>query len=532
MLRCGSQKPPRLRRLVLHPLPREIDMHHGDMHHGDTHHGNMKRRQFLKHGGGLVLSALPLSALPLSALPLSALPLSALPQSALLRQDWSSFSRCEHYASFIEGVARMRAVTDSADPRSWRYWSRLYAQGAALGRPYFLAWNRSLLARFERQLQAVAGNSQLTLPYWDCFRDPELPLEFTPPANWNALYAPRAGDNVCAALSLAAFAPQITNMQRGLPDAFEVILESIPHNTVHNLLGHAMAGMSAPEDPIFWLFQANLDRLWTAWMHAAGKKAPASGTPYWDAATVDGLASPMPLPADSPQYAQASLPGALPTPAPALSLPKGSIAGRLPVSALSLEEGRLGSMGSMGSMDILRLPNAGMRFIDARHLVLVSARRIVLAEASSTLELPLTAAASALLRELLWPSGAASAYRGARIVCDDLQLLGQGADGGYYYALYLNLPAAIDAAGAHARHLLGTIGAFEIAAARQRMARGLAASVRVDFAAGAVLQRVMRPPCAGVALSFCRINANGATPSGGVVAIGEVRLELSTVADV
>ena len=288
------------------------------MHLGDTHHGNMQRRRFLKHGGGLVLSPLLLSALPQAALPQS-----ALLQSAVPRQDWNSFSRCEHYASFIDGIARMRAVTDSADPRSWRYWSRLYAQGAPLGRPYFLAWNRVLLARFERQLQAVTGNAQLALPYWDCFRDPELPLEFTLPANWNALYAPRAGDNVCAALSLAAFAPPIINMQRGLPDAFEVIVESVPHNTAHNLLGHAMAGMSAPDDPIFWLFQANLDRLWTAWMGAVGRKTPPSGNPYWDAAPMKDDAVPIPAQRDGLQYAQASLPNALPAPTPSLTLPKG-----------------------------------------------------------------------------------------------------------------------------------------------------------------------------------------------------------------
>ncbi|MEV4440143.1 tyrosinase family protein [Streptomyces sp. NPDC049577] len=43
-------------------------------------------------------------------------------------------------------------------------------------------------------------------------------------------------------------------------------LENVPHNAIHGFVGGAMAFASSPDDPIFWLHHANIDRLWAAWV--------------------------------------------------------------------------------------------------------------------------------------------------------------------------------------------------------------------------------------------------------------------------
>lgn len=64
------------------------------------------------------------------------------------------------------------------------------------------------------------------------------------------------------------------------------------HNVVHlwvgglprvngAIIGGNMVQNSSPNDPVFWLHHANLDRLWSAWMKRHGKVyAPVSGGPH------------------------------------------------------------------------------------------------------------------------------------------------------------------------------------------------------------------------------------------------------------
>src|SRR5262249_59200138 len=37
------------------------------------------------------------------------------------------------------------------------------------------------------------------------------------------------------------------------------------HDRVHNWVGGSMRGMASPNDPVFWMVHANLDRIWTEW---------------------------------------------------------------------------------------------------------------------------------------------------------------------------------------------------------------------------------------------------------------------------
>jgi tyrosinase len=475
--------------------------------------------------------ALTMAGLPAGALAQTATT-ATMAATAAVRQDWNSFGNGPDYASLIDGIARMRANADAADPRSWAYWSLAQERHAPLGMPYFLAWHRGLLYCFERQLQAVAGNPRLRLPYWNCYRDAQLPEAFCIPARWNALYAPRKNRSVREALSLAPFAPGIANLQRGLPDAFETLIETLPFNGIHNLLGNAMAGSRAADDPIFWLQLADLDRLWNAWMKSGGRLPPAAGTAYWNVRLDygDGLALSAALARDSRAgfgygYEDESLPASLP--------PQAGIEAMLLASLQSAPGGTAlpATFAPAGS------PAYGMRRVDANRMALASAARIALDESCASVELPLSAASAALLSALLAApradaggSIAVAPWRGVSIVLDGLAATDAGAAGGYFYTLYLNLPAGPNSDAAQRACLLGSLGAFEIAAARQRMARGLAGSVRIDLPATALLRRLAARPLHALCVSFVRTSGAQSAPSGQTIAIAEMRLELSTEA--
>jgi tyrosinase len=69
--------------------------------------------------------------------------------------------------------------------------------------------------------------------YWDYYKNPRIPSEFTDPATGNPLYQQRVGTNVCNALDLSPFASTVYNLQRGKTNPFETKFESAPHNAVH-----------------------------------------------------------------------------------------------------------------------------------------------------------------------------------------------------------------------------------------------------------------------------------------------------------
>jgi hypothetical protein len=51
------------------------------------------------------------------------------------------------------------------------------------------------------------------------------------------------------------------------------------HNRVHNWVGGSMLTDSSPNDPVFWLVHANLDRIWAKWQASNTDDYPSSGAP-------------------------------------------------------------------------------------------------------------------------------------------------------------------------------------------------------------------------------------------------------------
>lgn len=204
-------------------------------------------------------------------------------------------------------------------------WIHLQVQGGAHQGPAFTPWHREFLKQFERDLQDVSGDPNMTLPYWDWTTaqapgDPGWPFtdDFmggrgtgadnrvmtgrfaeaggewvihvrtgaaSGPARDNTTYLRRLAappsfplpsySDATGCLGRAAYdaAPWFTATPN-LPEAnasFRKFLEWIMHNGVHGWVGGNMNPMTSPNDPVFFLHHCNIDRLWAVWQQ---KNAP------------------------------------------------------------------------------------------------------------------------------------------------------------------------------------------------------------------------------------------------------------------
>jgi tyrosinase len=185
---------------------------------------------------------------------------------------------------------------------------------------YFLPWHRGYLAAFEKIVMAaiasLGGPSDWALPYWNysdsnnpnartfppAFASPNLPDGTTNPLDVPQRYG-RGDGNIVIRPQDVDLQPALTELvfrgtttggdpgfggtrtpfkhSGGQNDPAEGVLEQIPHDIIHGLVGGArnndpsdpsnLGLMSAPEiaalDPIFWLHHANIDRLWQVWLN-------------------------------------------------------------------------------------------------------------------------------------------------------------------------------------------------------------------------------------------------------------------------
>jgi tyrosinase len=107
-----------------------------------------------------------------------------------------------------------------------------------------------------------------------------------------------------------------------------------------------------------------------------------------------------------------------------------------------------------------------------------------------------------------------------KVVLDRAALSGDGARGGYFYALYANMPSAIDSQAARERTFIGTLGSFEIAGASHHGP----AKFELDISDQLAQQNLT--DLSELALSWVRVDGDE-PPVGKVIDIDEVRIELS-----
>ncbi len=171
---------------------------------------------------------------------------------------------------------------------------------------WFLPWHRAYLIHVERTLQEAIGEPTLTIPYWDWVTTPALPRSVFEPSyrkggatlvnplyddqrfgpvgqggavNFVDLGAPGKDERELIAIDT------FENFAGVRPDGQQTkrpgYLEATPHTYIHRAIGYDQpnnrvglltVGM-APLDPAFFLHHANVDRLWTMWMKAGGRRA-------------------------------------------------------------------------------------------------------------------------------------------------------------------------------------------------------------------------------------------------------------------
>ncbi|MBT2399831.1 tyrosinase family protein [Streptomyces sp. ISL-100] len=186
--------------------------------------------------------------------------------------------------------------------------------------PSFLPWHRRFLIQFEQALQTV--NPDVALPYWDWTvdRSPTSSL-------WAADFLGGTGRSRDGQVSDGAFAATSgkwpvsvrvdgrgflrralgsggqqlptraevdsvlamptydTTPWNSASDGFRNHLEGWRgvnlHNRVHVWVGGQMATGVSPNDPVFWLHHAFIDRLWAQWQarHPGSTYLPAARTP-------------------------------------------------------------------------------------------------------------------------------------------------------------------------------------------------------------------------------------------------------------
>jgi tyrosinase len=415
----------------------------------------------------------------------------------------------------------MKRNTDATNPASWRYWVNVHVNNCPHGIAYFHAWHRGYLYHFEQQLRKVSGFPSLTLPYWNYYKNPRIPSEFTDPATGNPLYQQRVGTSVYNALDLSPFASTVYNFQRGTTNAFETKFESAPHNPVHNIIGGVMADMQSPLDPIFYLHHCNVDRLWHAWALPDGKGIPpakddpnpAASNPYWSNSFT--YASGLTLRRYKTyfpgwlgvNYADTSKPTSLPPQAQSSSS----------IKFVQAEMGQILNRPAHG-----RFASAPGRAIAANRRSLGSAKDVALDENSVSAQLPVQATDTQSLQAIAAGSQAvAGGYKSVKVVLDNIKITGAGKNGGFFYNVYLNLPVSGDVSSSRQRYFLGTLGAFELAGVAHH------GSATLEYPATEVITNLSPADLGEVTVSLVRVNGENA-PRGQVLRVGEIRVELST----
>ncbi|GGK15284.1 tyrosinase [Pilimelia terevasa] len=223
-------------------------------------------------------------------------------------------------------VAAVKALKAQAGGRNYdwfvsthmQYFAVVNSHRYAHQSPSFLPWHRQYLIEFENALKV--HNPAVDLPYWDWTVDrtttsapwtsdflggngsggngPVTTGPFAGSANWRinvssststSLRRAMGGTlpsaaNVSTVLGVSTYdaSPWNSSSGSGMRNRMEGWVSPNIHNSVHVWVGGHMALQDSPNDPVFWLHHANIDRLWSQWQTRWGydstRYLPGSGT--------------------------------------------------------------------------------------------------------------------------------------------------------------------------------------------------------------------------------------------------------------
>jgi hypothetical protein len=186
--------------------------------------------------------------------------------------------------------------------------------------PAFGPWHRQLLKHYEEELRGAIGDPNLCLPYWDWTKD-QSPADlgfpfiadflggdgagnpndqvatgaFAQASGWNLnvdeegfgyLRRHFGGDgpglptaaSVKTALATVPYDSASWNTSSSSGSSFRNVLEGWVgprqiHNAVHRWVDGSMQPGTSPNDPVFFLHHANIDRLWAIWQQKNAAQA-------------------------------------------------------------------------------------------------------------------------------------------------------------------------------------------------------------------------------------------------------------------
>ena len=226
---------------------------------------------------------------------------------------------------FISALRKMQQVPPGGGPSAYDKFVQLHLNESAVIHDFanFLPWHREFLLQFEQALQKLEPG--VVIPYWDAALDAQNPetsslwsdatfggngnpnlvaADGTPVVTTgqfnNAVYQPfhhislidgsqvngaaplerqwsSASD---AANTLGPFeSPEQLNSLMTLTsyDKFRQALDYGEHGLVHNDIGGDMLTMASPDDPVFWMFHAWIDYVWSQWQAISPANAIAYG---------------------------------------------------------------------------------------------------------------------------------------------------------------------------------------------------------------------------------------------------------------
>jgi tyrosinase len=111
-----------------------------------------------------------------------------------------------------------------------------------------------------------------------------------------------------------------------------------------------------------------------------------------------------------------------------------------------------------------------------------------------------------------------------KLVFDNLAVGTAAKKGGFFYALYLDMPAVAASQAEREASLIGTLGAFQIAAAAHH------GTPRIEFDVSYLLARQDRVNFSELALSWVRVDGDR-PPAGKAILANEIRVELAFAPD-
>lgn len=221
----------------------------------------------------------------------------------------------EQWQHFIAAIRTLQARATPETASAYDQLAFIHHKYANAGRIHqtasFLPWHRLFLRAFEYELQQI--DPTVTVPYWDWTRD-STRLANAPFwrasllggngtggrgvvhdggfADWVPFRGPVDGVDKRnyglvrfwgndEGLEAGAAAPTIERVLRRSKtfDALREGIETGGHGDVHIAVGGDMADFYSPNDPVFWLHHAFIDKLWADWQARPGNDPLDYGGP-------------------------------------------------------------------------------------------------------------------------------------------------------------------------------------------------------------------------------------------------------------